>query len=126
MNFEQGSTQEHQNLVKEFTKAVCKEFPDVMILPYTVGMFRDFDSAERIIQAGEKGVLDTVILGNGWYLWFDGKTGHAVFKKEQKAFVARLKEINNGTDHGYKLTSVEQGLNVIRKCKEFYEQRSRK
>jgi hypothetical protein len=123
MNFDHGSTQEHQNLVKQFIKAVAKEFPDLMVLPYTVGMFRDYDSAERIIHAGEKGALDTVVFGNGWYLWFDGKTGHATFKKEQKDFVARIKTINGGTDHAYKLTSVEQGLNVIRKCKAFYEQR---
>lgn len=118
--FERGSTAKHQDLTNRFMVAVSKEFDDVMILPYTVGMFRDFDTAERIIHAGQKGVTDLVVLGCGWYLWFDTKTGKARFSTEQTAFAERLKEINKGTSHVYKLTSVEQGIDVIRTAKEFY------
>lgn len=122
--FERGSTEDHQNLVKAFPKAACLEFSDIVVIPYTVGMFRDFDSAERIIHAGIKGVPDLLVLGCGFYLFFDAKTGKARFTKEQAAFKARIDSINKGTDHVYKLTSVEQGLNIIRKCKAFYEKNS--
>ena len=119
--FERGSTQEHQNLVKAFPVAACKMFDDIVVIPYTCGVFRDFDSAERIIHAGIKGVPDLLVLGNGFYLFFDGKTGKARFTKEQSAFKARIDSINKGTEHVYKLTSVDQGINIIKKCKEFYE-----
>ncbi len=122
--FERGSTQEHQNLVKRFPVEACKAFPDIVVIPYTVGMFRDFDSAERIIHAGLKGVPDLLVLGCGFYLFFDGKTGKAKFTKEQTAFKTRINEINKGTDHVYKLTNIEQGLEIIKKCKEFYERKS--
>lgn len=108
-----GSTFEHQNLLKAFNKAVSREFPNTLILPYTVGMFRDFDTASRIIHAGIKGVPDLIILGSGWYLILDAKTGHAKFSKEQLAFKKRILEIN-GKDLVHKLTSVEQGLLLIR------------
>jgi len=85
-SFDHGSTKEHQDLGKAFCKAVSAEFPDLVMLPYTCGMFRDFDSAERIIHAGQKGVPDWLVLGCGWYLWFDAKTGFAKFTKEQMAF----------------------------------------
>jgi len=83
MNFAHGSTKEHQDLIKAFFKAVSFTFPDIIVLPYTVGMFRDFDSAERIIHAGYKGVPDTLILGFRWYLFFDAKTGKAKFSPAQ-------------------------------------------
>lgn len=118
--FERGSTQAHQNLVKSFPVAACKEFEDIVVIPYTVGMFRDFELAERIIHAGLKGVPDLLVLGCGYYLFFDGKTGKARFTKEQTAFKERLKIINKGTDHVYKLTSIEQGLNIIREARKFY------
>ena len=122
--FERGSTQAHQDLVKAFMKAVCAEFSDITVLPYTVGMFRDFDSAERIIHAGVKGVPDILILGCGFYLWFDAKTGKAKFTPEQSAFKKRMSEINKGTEHVYKLTSIEQGLNIIKEARKFYERKS--
>ena len=115
MRFDQGSTKEHQDLIKDFIKEVSRIFPDVMIVPYTVGMFRDFDSAERIIHACQKGFPYTLILGCGWYLLFDGKTGNARFSKEQAAIAERIKTINKGTDHVYKLKSLEDGIKIIKK-----------
>lgn len=123
MNFNSGSTAAHQELIKKFQLEVPKQFPDVMVLPYTNGMFRAWDDPERVIHAGQKGVTDILVLGCGFYLWFDGKTGKAKFTKEQKAFADRIKEINKGTEHVYKLSSVEEGLRVIKSAKEFYEKR---
>ncbi len=108
-----GSTLQHQNLVKDFMIAVSKEFPNVMILPYTNGMFRAFDNPDRIIRAGQKGVMDLLVLGKGFYIWFDAKTGHAQFTKEQRAFRDRLTEINEW-GVAFKLSSIEYGLKVIR------------
>lgn len=119
--FERGSTQAHQDLAKAFDKAVAKEFPKLVIIPYTVGMFRDFDTADRIIRAGYPGIPDRIVFGKGWYLFFDAKTGKAKFSPEQKAFKNRIDELNEGTEHVYKLISVEQGLNVIKVAKGFYE-----
>ena len=107
-----GSTLLHQNLVKEFHKAVSARYENVIVLPYTVGMFRDFDTAERIIHAGMKGVPDLLVIGKNFYLFFDAKTGKADFSKEQKAFKARVLQIT-GEDLVHKLTSVQVGLNII-------------
>ena len=112
-----GSMKQHQNLVKDFMIQAAGTFDNIMILTYTNGMFRAFDNPDRIIRAGMKGVLDILVLGNGFYLWFDAKTGNAVFTKEQKAFRERLRMIN-GKYVAFKLTSVEMGLEKIR---EFYE-----
>lgn len=119
-SFDQGSTQAHQELGKAFFKAVSLHHADMLMIPYTVGMFRDFDSAERIIHAGQKGVPDWIVFGKGFYLFFDVKTGKARFTTEQNNFKLRISQINGGTDHVYKLTSVEQGLNIIKNAKEFY------
>lgn len=109
----------HENLLKKFDKAVTSRFEKVVVLPYTVGMFRDFTTAERIIRAGQKGVPDRlVLLSNGQYLWFDGKTGNAVFSKEQRAFRDWLKYCTN-TDRVFKLTCVKSALDII----ESYENR---
>ena len=113
MSFKKGSTAQHQNLVKSFMVACSKEFPNMMILTYTNGMFRAFDNPDRIIRAGMKGVLDLLVLGNGFYLWFDAKTGNARFTKEQRAFRERLEQIN-GKIVAFKLSSVESGINEIR------------
>lgn len=121
-NFSHGSTKQHQDLVKQFQIDFAENFPDLMILPYTNGMFRDFEKAERIIHAGQKGVTDLLVLGRNWYLWFDGKTGLAKFSKEQMAFKNRLKEIN-GIDVVYKLPSISEGLRIVKNAKEFYEKR---
>lgn len=120
MNFESGSTAKHQDLVKAFPVAACKEFSDIVVIPYTVGMFRDFELAERIVRAGIKGVPDLLVLGCGFYIFFDAKTGKAKFTKEQAAFKERIKVINKGTDHVYKLTNIEQGLNIIKEARKFY------
>jgi hypothetical protein len=112
-----GSVFEHQNLIKAFCKAVSVEFPDVFILPYTVGMFRDFETASRIIRAGIKGVPDLVILGDGWYLFLDAKTGNARFSKEQLAFKARIESINKNRSIVFKLTSVTQGISILKTLK---------
>lgn len=119
-DYEKGSTAAHQNLLKTFTVAACREFDDIVIIPYTVGMFRDFELAERIIRAGVKGVPDTLVLMGGDYIFFDAKTGKARFTKEQLAFKERMKQVNRGKDRVYKLTSVEQGLNVIREVRRLH------
>jgi hypothetical protein len=118
--FERGSTQKHQNLVKAFPVAACHAFDDIVVIPYTVGMFRDFELAERIIHAGLKGVPDLLVLGCGFYLFFDAKTGKAKFTKEQAAFKERIKQINKNMDHVYKLTNIEQGLDIIKEARKFY------
>ena len=112
-----GSTAQHQNLIKEFMIECSKEFELLMILTYTNGMFRAFDNPERIIRAGLKGVLDLLVMGRGFYIWFDGKTGHARFTKEQKAFRERISYIA-GDIVAFKLDSVENGIKIVRK---FYD-----
>jgi len=108
-----GSTLAHQNLLKEFSKAFSYRYPELTLLPYTVGVFRDFDSAERIIHAGIKGVPDLIVFGNKFYIFLDAKTGGANFTKEQKAFRDRMKEVNKGKDVVFKLKSVEDGLALV-------------
>jgi len=104
----------HQNLLKEFMKAVTREFSRVIVIPYTVGVFRDFDTAERIIHAGMKGVPDTlVLLSSGQYVFFDAKTGDATFNKNQVFFKQAVMR-SCGQDRVYKLRNVESGLVVIR------------
>jgi len=76
-------------------------------------MFRAFDNPDRIIRAGVKGVPDLMVLGRNFYLFFDAKTGNARFTKEQNNFKERLREIA-GAELVYKLTSVEQGLAIIK------------
>lgn len=120
INFNKGSTRAHQDLGKAFLKAASLAFPDIVVISYTVGMFRDFDTANRIIHAGQKGVPDWIIFGNGWYLFFDIKTGKAKFSKEQMAFKKRISEISNGGEFVYKINSVDQALNIIKNAKEFY------
>lgn len=124
VNFDKGSTQAHQDLGKAFFKAASIAYPDIVIIPYTVGMFRDFDTANRIIHAGQKGVTDWLIFGAGWYLFFDIKTGKAKFSKEQMAFKKRIAEINTSGEYVYKINSVEQALNIIKNAKEFYARKS--
>jgi len=115
-----GSTEKHQKLLKEFRLAVGHEFDDVVYVPYTNGMFRDFDSADRIIHAGMKGVPDCLILGSGWYLWFDGKTGSAGFTPEQTNWKERMKTLNHGNEIMHKLKSVQRGLDLITCHKTIY------
>lgn len=118
-----GSTFAHQELIKQFRLAVTQNFGlSVMVVPYTVGMFRDFDTASRIIHAGEKGTPDLLVLGSRFYLWFDAKTGKASFTKEQLFFKKRIDALND-YESVFKLTSVEQGIKIIKQAKEFYEQR---
>jgi hypothetical protein len=108
----------HQNLVKEFSNALSEKFPDIIVIPYTVGMFRAFDNPDRIIRAGIKGVPDLIIFGKGFYLFLDAKTGNATFNKNQRFFKERMQEVA-GCDIVFKLKSVDQGLKII---KGFYEQ----
>ena len=109
-----GSTALHQDLIKAFTKAVTKEFPLVTIIPYTVGLFRDYETAERTIRAGVAGVPDLiVVLSTGGVIFLDAKTGKATFNKNQRMFKNRLL-ISTGTDRVFKLKNVEMGLDIIR------------
>ena len=119
-NFDVGSTQAHQDLGKELYKAVSRTYPDLVMIPYTVGMFRDFHTADRIIHAGIAGVPDWLIFGCGFYVFFDVKTGNATFSKEQRAFSIRIKELNKGTDYMYKVKSVDQGLNILKNIVGFH------
>ena len=121
INFDVGSTRAHQDLNKQFIKAVSAQFPAIIVIPYTVGVFRDFDTAARIIHAGIKGIPDIIVIGKGFYLFFDCKTGKAKFTKEQLAFKKRVAELNDGQELVYKLGNVDQGLNVIKNAIEFYE-----
>lgn len=106
-------TKEHQALLKKFIVAVSKEFPNAIVLTYTNGMFRAWDDPERIIKAGMKGVLDCfVLLKNDW-IFFDSKTGKARFTNEQKAFIARCEQVQERPS-AFKLSSIEQGLEIIR------------
>lgn len=107
------NTKAHQELLKKFFVAVSVNFPDAIILSYTNGMFRAFDNPDRIVKAGTKGVLDCFILLKNDWLFFDSKTGKARFTPEQKAFISRCEQVQGRTS-AFKLTSVEQGLNVIR------------
>lgn len=119
-NFDVGSTQAHQDLGKALYKVVSSTYPDLVMIPYTVGMFRDFNTADRIIHSGIAGVPDWIIFGNGFYVFFDVKTGKATFSKEQRAFALRIKELNIGTDYVYKIKSVDQGLNILKNIVGFH------
>ena len=111
----------HQNLVKQFTVKVAVTFPELIVLPYTVGMFRAFDDPNRIVRAGLKGVFDMIVLGCGWYLFFDAKTGKAVLTKEQRAFKNRVTDLNGGQVHAYKLGSVAMGMDIIKGVMAYHE-----
>lgn len=111
-----GSYAEHQRLLNKWEIAVTKLDPRIITLPYTVGTFRDIDTAERIIKVGQKGVLDNLlILPNGKVLFFDAKTGKYLrFSREQKDFCVRLDE-TCGYQAAHKLTSVDSGLKILEK-----------
>lgn len=114
MNNQKGSTAAHQDLQARFIIAVSKEFMDLRVLTYTNGMFRAFDDPDRIIRAGQKGVLDLCVFGHQKYLWFDTKTGNAVFTKEQRYFAEDMQYVNGDKNVALKLKSIEQGLAAIR------------
>ena len=113
-----GSTTMHNKFKNEFMVSVAKEFPDVMVLPYDVAFVRAYSEPERCFQVGQKGVLDTVVLGKNWYLFLDMKTGCATLQANQKDFVKRLACINLGSPRGFKINTVFQGLELIRKIDE--------
>lgn len=113
MSTQKGSTALHQKLVKDFQLEVPKHFSDLIVITYTVGMFRDFELAERIIRAGVAGVPDLIVFGPSLYVFFDAKTGNAVFSKEQKNWKRVMKEIN-GAERVFKLTSVAQGIEILK------------
>lgn len=108
-----GSSRAHSNLLSAFDKAVTKERPRVLIIPYTVGIFRDYETAERIVKVGMPGVPDRILLlSNGSYLLLDAKTGGATFSKSQRNFDGA---VFHSCGHGrmFALRSVEQGLELI-------------
>lgn len=108
-----GSVEMHNKFKKEFMVAVSKKFPDVMVIPYDVLVARAFINPDIIVRAGQAGTLDTIILGNKSYLFFDMKTGSAVMQKNQINFQTRIREINLGNDRAFKITSISQGFELI-------------
>lgn len=98
---------------------MTQAFPLVTVLPYTVGMFRDFHTAKRVIHAGVPGVPDRIVLlSNGEYIFFDSKTGNARLSKSQNIFKKRLQYCTK-TERVFELRNVSDALKVI----EDYERR---
>ena len=108
-----GSTEMHNEFKRQFTVTVPKHFKDAFVLPYDVGFVRAFTQPEICYQMGQQGCLDTLVIVPKATLWFDMKTGKAVLQPNQKAFIRTLKEIH-GSDRGFKLSSIKQGLDIIK------------
>ena len=111
-----GSTEMHNKFKKEFMISVSEKFSDVMVIPYDVGFFRAYSQPDIVVRCGQEGVPDTIVLGCGWYLLLDMKTGKAKFQANQKAIKARIAEINKGRERVFKITSVHQGLCLVGNC----------
>lgn len=113
--------QAHQNLVKNVMIAISNEHPDVLLIPYTVGMFRAWDNPDRVVHAGRAGVPDLIAFGKGWFLFMDAKTGKADFNDNQKNFIRRVAEIMGNHSHVKKIRSVSDALALIAEKKRFHE-----
>ena len=109
----EGSTENHNEFKRQFTVCVPKEFINSMVLPYDVAFVRTYSQPEICFHVGQKGVLDTIVEIPNASLFFDMKTGKAKLSPLQKNFVKMMKEIK-GVDVAFKITSVRQGLNIIR------------
>lgn len=109
-----GSTELHNKFKREFTICASKEFPDISVIPYDVAFVRAYSQPEICFQMGQKGVLDLIVFGNGWYLLLDTKTGRNNLQTNQKDYRDRIKEINQGVDKAFKINSIIQGLELIR------------
>lgn len=111
-----GSYQEHQALLKKWQIEVTRFNPEIITLENPVGMFRDFETAERIIRIGQKGTLDNqLILPGGKILFFDVKTGkYSNFTKEQKFFKERVDK-TCGYEAAFKLRDIDKGLEILEK-----------
>lgn len=110
---ERGSTELHQRFKKEFTISVSKEFDSAMVIPYDIGFVRAYSNPDICYKIGQDGVLDTIVVTPKATLWFDMKTGMATLSKEQRAFKERIFQIH-GEHRAFKISSVEQGLKIIR------------
>lgn len=121
MSIQPGSTALHQKLVKDFQMDAYTLHDDIFILPVTNGMFRDFESAERIIHSGLPGVPDLIVFGRGWYFYLDAKTGKAKFNDNQLRFKKRMFEMV-GYDLVYKLPDISTGLALIKQFKAKYNE----
>jgi len=108
-----GSTELHNKFKKEFIITVPQHYPNVMVLPYDVAFVRAYSQPEICFQVGQPGVPDTIVLGCGWYLLLDMKTGRATLQQNQRNFQARIFEINLGFGRVFKINSVRAGLRLI-------------
>lgn len=95
---------------------VSKKFNNAIVLPYDVGFFRAYSQPEIIVRCGQAGVPDTIVLGCGWYLLLDMKTGKNKFQKNQVDFKERVAQVNNGRQRVFKISTVNQGLCLIENC----------
>ena len=109
-----GSTELHNKFKKEFMIVVGRQFEFVSIIPYDVAFVRAYSEPEICFQMGVKGVLDTIVFGNGWYLLLDMKTGNSTLQENQKHYQKRIRHINNGVDRAFKINSINEGLDLIR------------
>jgi len=121
MSIQPGSTALHQKLVKDFQMAAYSVHGDIFILPVTNGMFRDFESAERIIHSGIPGVPDLIVFGRGWYFYLDAKTGRAKFNPNQVNFKKRMHEML-GHDVVYKMPDIVTGMALIKLFKQQFNE----
>ncbi len=108
-----GSTPLHNKFKKEFMIKCAQAFYNIVVIPYDVGFVRSYSQPEICYRVGQEGVPDTIVLGKGWYLLLDMKTGKATLQKNQKAFQQRILEVNEGFHRVYKINSVAQGLQLI-------------
>jgi len=117
MNFDyskvKGSTELHNKFKKETMIAISEQYPDVIVLPYDVGVFRAFSEPEKIVRCGQDGCGDLIILGNSWYLILDNKTGKNTLQPNQKNFKKRVASINSGFEKMFKITTVKQALDLV-------------
>jgi len=111
-----GSTEMHNKFKKEFMIYCSRKFPDVMVIPYDVGFYRAYSQPDIIVRCGQDGVPDTIVLGCGWYLLLDMKTGKNKFQENQKAIKARIAEINKGRERVFKIKSSLEGICLIGNC----------
>jgi len=110
----EGSTELHNEFKSKFMVSVGEYFPLVTIIPYDVAFVRAMSQPEVMFQVGRKGVPDTIAFGCGWYEFFDMKTGSARLTKKQRDFQTQIRANNNGRDRVHKLTTIREGLEIIK------------
>ena len=110
-----GSTELHNDFKRKFMVVCSRSFPDISIIPYDVGFFRAYSQPDIVVRCGQEGVPDTIVFGDGFYLLFDMKTGKNKLQENQVNYKNRIAEINKGKDKVFKVNTIFQGVELIKR-----------